>query len=251
MALKRPKWKSGTVVVLEHVSKVLKGNALGDPHVRKLAVWLPPQYDEAATRGRGRRFPVLVDMVGFMGSGLSHVAWKNFSENVPERAARLDPRGEDGARDHRVPRLLHRAGRQPVRELVGHRQLRRLPHEGDRAVRRPRVPHARLARASRLLREVLGRLRRHHPRHEVRLHLGRDRRPLGRRLLRLRLPPRLAQHAQRAGQVPPEEARPRRLRREKAREGLRPRARRRPREAVPRRGLGASRSSRRPRATRS
>jgi S-formylglutathione hydrolase FrmB len=32
---------------------------------------------------------VIVDMVGFTGSGLSHVAWKNFSENVPERAARL------------------------------------------------------------------------------------------------------------------------------------------------------------------
>lgn len=89
MALKRPRWKPGTVVVLEHVSKVLQGNALGDPHARKLAVWLPPQYDEGATRGRGRRFPVLVDMAGFTGSGLSHVAWKNFSENVPERAARL------------------------------------------------------------------------------------------------------------------------------------------------------------------
>lgn len=89
MAIKRPKWHEGRVVVLEHVSRVLKGNALGDPHVRKLAVWLPPQYDEGATRGRGRRFPLLVDMVGFTGSGLSHIAWKNFSENVPERAARL------------------------------------------------------------------------------------------------------------------------------------------------------------------
>ncbi len=89
MALKRPTWKPGTVVVLEHVSKILKSNPLGDPHVRKLAAWLPPQYDEGAARGRGRRFPVLVDMVGFTGSGLSHVAWKNFSENVPERAARL------------------------------------------------------------------------------------------------------------------------------------------------------------------
>ena len=87
--IKRPRWKSGTVVVLEHVSTVLEGNALGDPHARKLAAWLPPQYDEGATRGRGRRFPVLVDMVGFTGSGLSHVAWKNFSENLPERAARL------------------------------------------------------------------------------------------------------------------------------------------------------------------
>ncbi|MGZ5660735.1 MAG: alpha/beta hydrolase, partial [Usitatibacter sp.] len=64
-------------------------NALGDPHVRRLAVWLPPQYDQGAGRGRGQRFPVLVDMVGFTGSGLSHIAWKNFSENLPERAGRL------------------------------------------------------------------------------------------------------------------------------------------------------------------
>ncbi|HTV25110.1 MAG TPA: alpha/beta hydrolase-fold protein [Polyangiaceae bacterium] len=89
MALKRPNWKAGTVVVLEHVSKLLADNPLGDPHVRKLAVWLPPQYDEGGSRGRGKRFPVLVDMVGFTGSGFSHIAWKNFGENLPERAARL------------------------------------------------------------------------------------------------------------------------------------------------------------------
>src|SRR5688572_16180313 len=89
MARKRSISKPGTLVVLEHVSKVLEGNPLGDPHVRQLAVWLPPQYDEGASRGRGRRFPVLVDMVGFTGSGLSHVAWRNFDDNVPERAARL------------------------------------------------------------------------------------------------------------------------------------------------------------------
>src|SRR5690349_4636666 len=89
MALKRPSWASGSLVILEHDSKVLKGNALGDPHVRKVAVWLPPEYDQGASRGRGRRFPVLVDLVGFTGSGLSHIAWKNFSENVPERVARL------------------------------------------------------------------------------------------------------------------------------------------------------------------
>jgi S-formylglutathione hydrolase FrmB len=89
MALKRPAWQPGTVVVLEHDSKILRGNPLRDPHVRRLAAWLPPQYDAGATRGRGRRFPVLYDLVGFMGSGLSHIGWKNFSENVPERAARL------------------------------------------------------------------------------------------------------------------------------------------------------------------
>jgi S-formylglutathione hydrolase FrmB len=89
MALKRSSWGSGTVVILDHESKVLRDNALRDPSSRKLAVWLPAEYDQGGTRGRGRRFPVLVDMVGFTGSGLSHVAWKNFSENVPERVARL------------------------------------------------------------------------------------------------------------------------------------------------------------------
>ena len=86
MALKRPKGPSGTLVVLEHTSEILKGNPLGDPHVRKLAVWLPPQYD--GFRGR-RRFPVLYDLVGFTGSGLAHANWKPFGDNVPERAARL------------------------------------------------------------------------------------------------------------------------------------------------------------------
>ncbi|MBL8515440.1 MAG: enterochelin esterase [Betaproteobacteria bacterium] len=89
MALKRPKAHPGTVVVLEHVSNVLKDNPLGDANIRKLAVWLPREYDEGGTRGRGQRFPVFVDMVGFTGSGLAHTNWKPFNENVPERAARL------------------------------------------------------------------------------------------------------------------------------------------------------------------
>ena len=61
--------RPGTLVVCEHTSKVLADNPLGDPHVRKLAVWLPPQYDEAAGAGRGRRFPVLYDLVGLHGLG--------------------------------------------------------------------------------------------------------------------------------------------------------------------------------------
>ena len=83
--LKRPKGSSGTLVVLEHTSRVLDGNPLGDPHARKLGVWLPPQYDDM---GR-KRFPVLYDLVGFTGSGLAHANWKPFGDNVPERAARL------------------------------------------------------------------------------------------------------------------------------------------------------------------
>lgn len=89
MALKRANWAGGTLVRLEHTSKVLASNPLNDPHVRKLDVWLPPQYDQGGTRGRGRRFPVLFDLVGYTGSGLAHTGWRNFDENVPERAARL------------------------------------------------------------------------------------------------------------------------------------------------------------------
>ena len=93
MSLKRFKGNAGTTLVLEHVSEILKGNPLGDPHVRKLAVWLPPGYDHSGKR----RFPVLYDLVGFTGSGLSHVGWKPFGDNVPERAARLIRDGKMGA----------------------------------------------------------------------------------------------------------------------------------------------------------
>ena len=69
MSLKRPKGLSGTLVVLEHSSSILKGNPLGDPHVRKVGVWLPPQYDE----GLKRRFPVLYDLVTALGRDYKNV----------------------------------------------------------------------------------------------------------------------------------------------------------------------------------
>jgi S-formylglutathione hydrolase FrmB len=84
MARKRTQGAPGTLVVLEHASQILRDNPLGDPHIRKVGVWLPSQYD-----GSNKRLPVLYDLVGFTGSGLSHVGWKAFNENVPERAARL------------------------------------------------------------------------------------------------------------------------------------------------------------------
>jgi len=86
MTLKRPDWPAGELIELEYDSKVLRGNPLGDPYCRKLGVWLPPQY--SAGRGK-KRFPVLFDLVGYTGSGLAHTGWKNFSENVPEQAARI------------------------------------------------------------------------------------------------------------------------------------------------------------------
>jgi enterochelin esterase-like enzyme len=87
MALKRAGWPAGQLVTVEHESRLLADNPLGDPHVRRFPVWLPPAY----SAGRGnRRFPVLFDLTGYTGSGWSHTNWKNFEENVPERLARLD-----------------------------------------------------------------------------------------------------------------------------------------------------------------
>ncbi len=89
MARKHFAGNAGTTIVLEHDSRVLRDNPLGDPHVRRLAVWLPPGYDEGAGRGRGRRYPVLYDLVGFTGSGPAHLNWRPFDENVAERVSRL------------------------------------------------------------------------------------------------------------------------------------------------------------------
>ena len=64
-------------------SEALAANLLGDPGRRDVDVYLPPGRTDAAG------LPLLVDLVGFTGSGLSHTSWKNFGENVPERADRL------------------------------------------------------------------------------------------------------------------------------------------------------------------
>ena len=76
----------GELVVVEHTSRVLADNALGDPHVRSFPVWLPSQYSHGRSE---KRFPVLFDLVGYTGSGWSHTNWQNFSENLPERLERL------------------------------------------------------------------------------------------------------------------------------------------------------------------
>jgi len=72
----------GTLHTITVDSSALRDNLLGDPTVRDVAVYLPAGHD-------GAGLPLLVDLVGFTGSGFSHVAWRNFGENVPERLDRL------------------------------------------------------------------------------------------------------------------------------------------------------------------
>src|SRR6266481_9765447 len=63
-------------------SQALKGNMLGDRTTRVVDVYVPAGHD-------GQGLPLLVDLVGFTGSGLSHTNWVGFRENLPERLDRL------------------------------------------------------------------------------------------------------------------------------------------------------------------
>jgi len=55
----------GRVEVTEFESPVLRGNPAGDPHVRRVPVYLPPSYDTSP----GRRYPLVVVLTGFTGRG--------------------------------------------------------------------------------------------------------------------------------------------------------------------------------------
>lgn len=64
-------------------SELLKDNTPGDPTTRRLVVYTPPGYDES------EQYPLFMDLVGYTGSGLSHLNWKPFGMNLPQRLDRL------------------------------------------------------------------------------------------------------------------------------------------------------------------
>ncbi len=198
MTLKRAAWSPGTLVVLEHDSRILRDNPLGDPHVRKLAVWLPPQYDAGAARERGRRFPVLYDLVGFTGSGLAHVAGSNFSDNVPERAARLIHERSMGPAIIVFPDCFTALG---GNQYVNSSAIGDYADYLTREIM-PFVDREFRTLASRDHRGCFGKSSGGYGAiiHGMKYpqHLGRHRRSFGRRVLRVRLLARLAQYAERA-----------------------------------------------------
>lgn len=75
---------SGTVIIETIASTVLRGNPLGDPFVRRVPIYLPPDYHEDAVR-----YPVVFVLTGFTGRGtmlLNDAAWE---ETLPQRMDRL------------------------------------------------------------------------------------------------------------------------------------------------------------------
>lgn len=73
---------AGTLHRLTVTSAILGENRLGDPATREVIVYTPHGHD-------GAGLPLLVDLAGFTSSSISHMNWKNFGENLPERLDRL------------------------------------------------------------------------------------------------------------------------------------------------------------------
>ena len=75
----------GRVVIETIDSRVLQGNAMGDPKRRELPVYLPPGYDSDP----GPRYPSAYVLAGFTGRGLNLLndAWGD--ETLPQRLDRL------------------------------------------------------------------------------------------------------------------------------------------------------------------
>jgi enterochelin esterase family protein len=84
--------KSGRVVTPVLESKLLAGNPLGDPAGRVTPVYLPPSYDESSAR----RYPLIVAIVGFTGTGRMHLNEDWFEPTLPRRLDELIDRGEMG-----------------------------------------------------------------------------------------------------------------------------------------------------------
>ena len=74
----------GTVVIERVESRALKGNPLGDPHVREVPVYLPPGYENGQ-----ERYPVIYVLAGFVGFGRALLNRRGFSEALDERLDRL------------------------------------------------------------------------------------------------------------------------------------------------------------------
>ena len=70
----------GSLVELEHASALLKGNPLGDPHVRTFPVYLPPGYHDT-----DQAYPVIYALAAFTGTGLNMPNFSVWEESLPEQ----------------------------------------------------------------------------------------------------------------------------------------------------------------------
>lgn len=90
MPLHNFKPPAGRLEQIAVVSRAVRGNLLGDPHERTVAVYLPPGYSASG------RHPLFVALAPFTGSGLKLLGWQAFGESLPQRVDRLIEQGRMG-----------------------------------------------------------------------------------------------------------------------------------------------------------
>ncbi|MEN8242641.1 MAG: alpha/beta hydrolase-fold protein [Chloroflexota bacterium] len=78
------------IIIKEFDSKALAGNPLGDPHLRRVPVYLPYSADQKPAR----RYPVIYLLTAFAARGLKLLNDSLWEENFPERMDRLIASGE-------------------------------------------------------------------------------------------------------------------------------------------------------------
>ena len=81
-------WPKGSIIRLQHRSRVLEGNVLGDPSERELSVYLPHGYSDSESP-----YLTLWDLAAYTNSGPGHLNWRNHGEVLPERLDRLIGQG--------------------------------------------------------------------------------------------------------------------------------------------------------------
>ncbi len=135
----------GTLRMERVESRVLRGNPLGDPAVRDVPVYLPPDY----ARG-SKRYPVIYMLTGFTGSGRMLLNFSHFTEPLDVRLDRLIGSGamkpvivvmpdcftSFGGSQYLNSSATGRYADHLVREIVpwADRTFRTLPEAGHRAV---------------------------------------------------------------------------------------------------------------------
>src|SRR5215213_10043261 len=83
------KQTQGTVACLQHESRALQNNPLGDKLVRDVYVYLPPGYEQSE-----KRFPVVYCLTGFTGRGRMLLNDNAFTPNLAERMDNLIGEGK-------------------------------------------------------------------------------------------------------------------------------------------------------------
>src|SRR5215813_12050620 len=76
---------SGVVEEVIFESHALDGNRLGDPHVRKLHIYLPPGYQQDSDR----RYPVILMLSSHGNTGQSMLNWRGWDESLDQQLDRL------------------------------------------------------------------------------------------------------------------------------------------------------------------